>query len=426
MPRKINPSFSTATSSAVKKAEAVYGTRIREMTGSMQQAVIDTVREGMAKGEGPGSIALQLVGRIGSNGKREGGIVGLTKAQAATVRSYRAALSSGDPSEMRKALKLGLRDRRLDSTIAKAIDKEKKLPKDFIEKAVARYSNAALKYRAETISRTETGAIVLAGNQEAFRQTALKAGLGDNAIVRTWRTTGDDKVRDSHEAMDGVEVSGLDTPYELPDGTLMMHPLDTSLGAGVEEVANCRCDEEITVDYSVGLEDEEGAPSLRSLDEDDAPSETIEDPIEESKSLAEKVEEIARETASEKEENRLVEIDVAGPEGTVRRFTSGSSTGTIEYWSDKVLLENIETPKSDRGKGHASAVMQKIVRHLDNTAQRAELFALPLDDETEVEKLVKFYERYGFARTGRFANNRTGAVHMARLPKSLLDLIKGN
>jgi hypothetical protein len=258
MAKRINPSFNPASQSASKKLQQVAGARITGLTEAMRETVMDTVREGLARGEAPGTIALELVGRINkSTGKREGGLIGLNRPQAAAVRSYRARLASGNPTEMRKTLNMGLRDRRLDKQVRKAAASGKKLPKEFIDKAVAKYANASLKLRGETIARTETGAIVLAGNQESFRQTSDKAGLGDNAIVRTWRTAGDEKVRHTHEEMDGVKVYGMSKPYRLPDGDLMMHPMDGSLGAKASNIINCRCDEEITVDYSVGLDDEE-------------------------------------------------------------------------------------------------------------------------------------------------------------------------
>ena len=57
----------------------------------------------------------------------------------------------------------------------------------------------------------------------------------------------DGRTRDSHADLNGVEV-GLDEAFDSPTGARMMHPGDTSLGAGAEDVINCRCMPEYRID----------------------------------------------------------------------------------------------------------------------------------------------------------------------------------
>jgi hypothetical protein len=57
---------------------------------------------------------------------------------------------------------------------------------------------------------------------------------------KIWLSTGDEKVRESHQQMDGVEVGIMDF-FTLPFGDLMQFPGDESMGADVSEIANCRC-----------------------------------------------------------------------------------------------------------------------------------------------------------------------------------------
>lgn len=56
---------------------------------------------------------------------------------------------------------------------------------------------------------------------------------------KTWNAIIDKATRDSHRDVNGVTVP-IDEPFEVGD-SLMMYPRDQSLGAGAEEVSNCRC-----------------------------------------------------------------------------------------------------------------------------------------------------------------------------------------
>lgn len=57
--------------------------------------------------------------------------------------------------------------------------------------------------------------------------------------TKTWDTIMDGRERDSHHDENGVTVP-ISEPFHLPGGDLM-YPGDTSLGASVDEIANCRC-----------------------------------------------------------------------------------------------------------------------------------------------------------------------------------------
>lgn len=70
-------------------------------------------------------------------------------------------------------------------------------------------------------------------SNEAAYETARKAG----ATTKTWRTMGDDRVRDSHDYLDGVEV-GLNDEFYTYLGNKAMFP--GQFGVAEEDV-NCRC-----------------------------------------------------------------------------------------------------------------------------------------------------------------------------------------
>ena len=63
--------------------------------------------------------------------------------------------------------------------------------------------------------------------------------LGEGKRFKRWNTIMDGKERESHAEVDG-EVVPVDEPFFV-GGSELMYPRDDSLGAGAEEVINCRC-----------------------------------------------------------------------------------------------------------------------------------------------------------------------------------------
>lgn len=66
----------------------------------------------------------------------------------------------------------------------------------------------------------------------------------DGKTKKTWHTALDEKVRMTHIALEGVTIP-VNEQFHV-GAYLMDYALDTSYGAGVEEIANCRC----SVSYS--------------------------------------------------------------------------------------------------------------------------------------------------------------------------------
>jgi SPP1 gp7 family putative phage head morphogenesis protein len=81
--------------------------------------------------------------------------------------------------------------------------------------------------RAEIIARTETGMAQTVTQDEVFRRAGVQ--------TYTWITTRDDKVRPSHQALDGVTIR---VGERFPNG--LRFPLDPE--GPPEEVIACRCD----------------------------------------------------------------------------------------------------------------------------------------------------------------------------------------
>ena len=235
-------------------AERFISTLANNITGDLSQSVINGVRStigsGFAAGRGPNSIALDIVGRIGVNGRRVGGSLGLNVPQTNHVASMRARLRSGDPDELRKVLKMTKRDRWFDGFIKRAIRDGRAVSVADTNKLTGRYSDRLLKLRGDTIARTETARAVEAGRMDAFRQGMDKSDIPPQAVYRQWLHGGaaPHGERLDHAALHRRKIAGLDAPW-IVGGASMMHPLDTSMGAGAEHVANCRCMQNIRIDY---------------------------------------------------------------------------------------------------------------------------------------------------------------------------------
>lgn len=225
---------------------------IVEITSDQRQAVMQALEAGMSAGRNPTSTALDIIGRINrATGRREGGIIGLTSQMQTWVENARRQLLSGTPEDLRAYLERQRRDRRFDPTIRRALADGEPVPRDIVGKAVNRYSDRLLQTRGNAVGRTESMAAIHAGSNEAYRQAVATGALRRQDVRRTWRSSKDSQVRDTHADMDGQTV-GLDEPYVSPSGARLMYPGDPSAPAA--EVINCRCDEDVRIDFLANLE----------------------------------------------------------------------------------------------------------------------------------------------------------------------------
>lgn len=87
--------------------------------------------------------------------------------------------------------------------------------------------------RAATIARTETHNSALAAIDATLAHKQIKVRS------KTWWSASDKRVRPSHQEAHGQTVD-YDQPFSVGDSQ-MMRPGDSSLGAGAEEIVNCRC-----------------------------------------------------------------------------------------------------------------------------------------------------------------------------------------
>lgn len=226
---------------------------ITRLTEEQRQLVRVRLAESMRQGVNPRQAALEIVGRINrASGKREGGVLGLSAPQEGYVRSAREQLASGDPAQLRAYLTRTRRDKRFDRSVAKAIREEKPVDPAIAAKAVTAYERRLLKLRGETIGRVEAMTSLQRAKFEAYRQAVASGKVAENTVTKVWRSASDLRVRHTHRGLNGDSV-GLNGVFRTPSGALLRFPTDTSLGAGADEIVNCRCDCEYRIDFLANI-----------------------------------------------------------------------------------------------------------------------------------------------------------------------------
>jgi|GEM_PF-2241680 len=107
------------------------------------------------------------------------------------------------------------------------------LSNDQIARALTRDIPDFSRVRAARIARTETHNAAMAAAWESLKYRNVPVR------TKTWMTANDERVRPSHRDLHGVTIP-VDEPFEAESGP-MMYPGDSSLGAGAEDIVNCRC-----------------------------------------------------------------------------------------------------------------------------------------------------------------------------------------
>jgi hypothetical protein len=234
------------------RAEAWLRDRSSTLVTRIGQETVTGLRTflnaGMEAGINPRTTALDIVGRINPlTGRREGGIVGLTSQQQSFVTNAKRELASVETAG--NWFTRVRRDKRFDSIVRKSISDGVALDGATITRLTSRYSDSLLKLRGDNIARTESVASLNRSSMEALQQAVDNGSIPKENVKRVWDSAGPDgRTRPDHLDMDGQEVD-LNEPFHAPDGSLLMFPGDTSLGASPEETINCRCRVRLKVDW---------------------------------------------------------------------------------------------------------------------------------------------------------------------------------
>lgn len=224
-------------------------------TRAQGSAIQLTVQAGRARGDQPRDIAEALIGpKSPMSGQRVGGVMGLSGQDVEWIENARAQLLSNDPSMLRDYLTRVRRDRRFDGYVQRAIDSGQRIPRDTVDRMIQRYSERLLVTRTENVATINALEAYNAGRQQYYEQL-VEDGVPRDRITKRWKSRGDEKVRATHRLMNGQKVLG-DGFFITPRGARMKNPGDMSGGAGLAEVARCRC----RAIYKIAGEDDDDLP----------------------------------------------------------------------------------------------------------------------------------------------------------------------
>jgi SPP1 gp7 family putative phage head morphogenesis protein len=194
-------SFDLLNPRAIEFLRAYEFELIREISSGTQVGIRDVMERAFTEGMHPRKAAREIRG-----------LIGLTERQSQAVRRFEEALASGNKAQLREALSRGLRDRRFDPTLRRALDEDIILSKDQIERMSQRYYERYLKHRAEVIARTEAIRASVEGQQELWRQGADQGVIPQN-VLRRWVTAADERVCPICGPLHG-EKTGLEESFD--------------------------------------------------------------------------------------------------------------------------------------------------------------------------------------------------------------------
>lgn len=225
---------------------------IRQINAKTRDGIREILVSGMKAGSSPIDTAREVKA-----------VIGLTARQAKAIENFRRELetfhlrgetgggySLGSKISRRNGrqvfaidetgspidgiLERRLRDFRFDRQLAAAAKNSKPLTPEQIDKMVDAYARKYLKYRAETIARTESLRATNMGVQDAWRQ-AIDAGAAPESYVRRkWIVARDERtcpVCSAVPKMNGKYGVKFAMPFATPNGPVMLPPLHP----------DCRC-----------------------------------------------------------------------------------------------------------------------------------------------------------------------------------------
>lgn len=198
---------------------------VQRISNNTREAIRDSIEASFIAGVNPRSTARDFRATIG-----------LTPNQYRYVKNYRQQLEELDP----RALDRELRDRRFDSTIARAIEREEPLTQAQINRYVNRYRERYIKYRSEVIARTEALRATSVGEYTSLIQNVANGAIERDAVKRFWIHADDKRVRNDHRVIPSRNPEGvfIDQPFQTPLGPLL-YPRDPNGSAA--NTIQCRC-----------------------------------------------------------------------------------------------------------------------------------------------------------------------------------------
>lgn len=216
-------SFDQLNSRALQLMQSNQLRLIREFSVEQRLATQEALIDGIRRGANPREQA-----RIFRDS------IGLTSRQVRSVENFRRLLEENS----RDVLTRRLRDRRFDPTIRRAIRDGTPLAQSEINNMVNRYRQRFVDFRARVIARSEALRATHQGIFEMYQQAFDQGLVNPDQVVREWHTAGDERVRDSHNVMNG-QTRPVGEAFTSGQGNSLRFPGDPD--APASDTIQCRC-----------------------------------------------------------------------------------------------------------------------------------------------------------------------------------------
>lgn len=221
----VNFQFNVTHSNTARFIRNYQYIKVQDFTDSLHRTVTQIIQDGVEAGVNPRQIANQLPKDIG-----------LLPKHIKAAKNYRKMLESLDRDFLTRAL----RDGRYDRTVLRAISEGKPLSKEMIDKMVERYKERSLRWRRETIARTEALKLVNEGNIKFWENLMEDGEVREEQLVKTWVNTKDGRTREAHRTLPSKnpEYIPWGASFESSKGPIR-YPHDPK--AQPSNTINCRC-----------------------------------------------------------------------------------------------------------------------------------------------------------------------------------------
>lgn len=181
---------------AVKYVRENVPRLIQEVDSDGREAIRSALQRGFDEGRPAPRIAREIRDSIGLLPKDE-----------AAVANFRRQLETGVAGQMTAPW-----DRRLSATEAaqaRRLYRDPAPKAEEVDRLAARYSERLLNRRAKTIARTEVHRAFSVGQTELWNQAEEEGYLQRDRTRRIWIVTPDERLRDSHAAIPGLNPDGV-------------------------------------------------------------------------------------------------------------------------------------------------------------------------------------------------------------------------
>lgn len=112
---------------------------------------------------------------------------------------------------------------------------------DYIQNFSEETVDVTLRHIDEPFYLSDDRSLLIATNEgnSVFNYQEFSEAVTEGKTRKRWITERDNKVRETHAEVNGVTIPIME-PFVVGD-SLMLFAKDVSLGASMEEIANCRC-----------------------------------------------------------------------------------------------------------------------------------------------------------------------------------------